>query len=154
MKSPPPPVCSVVSWHEVGAPRRPGLKAGRRQTSTRRYCHCQAQTRSGERIHYTWSWWLSTLENCYCVSILSQWPTLFSFVSNICLSMQEIDVRLLCVKGIGQDHAKFSPVGKSLYYNCLGLVYSNVITPGARGRPRVYRIAGIFRGYKFSRKCL
>ncbi len=25
---------------------------------------------------------------------------------------QEIDVRLLCVKGIGQDHAKFSPVGK------------------------------------------
>ena len=25
---------------------------------------------------------------------------------------QEIDVRLLCIKGIGKDHAKFSPVGK------------------------------------------
>ena len=27
---------------------------------------------------------------------------------------QEIDALLHCVKGIGQDHAKFSPVGKSL----------------------------------------
>ena len=25
---------------------------------------------------------------------------------------QEIDVRLICVKGVGKDHAKFSPVGK------------------------------------------
>ncbi len=37
--------------------------------------------------------------------------------------MQEIDVRLLCVKGIGQDHAKFSPVGKSLYCEFIELVY-------------------------------
>ena len=26
--------------------------------------------------------------------------------------LQEIDARLICVKGIGKDHAKFSPVGK------------------------------------------
>jgi DNA-directed RNA polymerase alpha subunit len=25
---------------------------------------------------------------------------------------QELDLRLFCVKGIGKDHAKFSPVGK------------------------------------------
>ena len=25
---------------------------------------------------------------------------------------QEIDLRLICIKGIGKDHAKFSPVGK------------------------------------------
>uniref|UniRef100_A0A1X7UY15 DNA-directed RNA polymerases I and III subunit RPAC1 n=1 Tax=Amphimedon queenslandica TaxID=400682 RepID=A0A1X7UY15_AMPQE len=28
---------------------------------------------------------------------------------------QEIDLRLICVKGIGKDHAKFSPVGKHKY---------------------------------------
>ncbi|XP_064402889.1 DNA-directed RNA polymerases I and III subunit RPAC1-like [Halichondria panicea] len=28
---------------------------------------------------------------------------------------QEVDVRLLCVKGIGQDHAKFSPVATASY---------------------------------------
>ena len=27
---------------------------------------------------------------------------------------QELDLRLFCVKGIGRDHAKFSPVGKLL----------------------------------------
>ena len=32
---------------------------------------------------------------------------------------QEIDALLHCVKGIGQDHAKFSPVGKSLVYVCV-----------------------------------
>ena len=48
---------------------------------------------------------------CYCDR-----PTPINFVINIIfLSVQEVDVRLLCVKGIGQDHAKFSPVGKSLY---------------------------------------
>ena len=31
-----------------------------------------------------------------------------------CLLMQELDLRLVAVKGIGQDHAKFSPVGKLL----------------------------------------
>ena len=28
---------------------------------------------------------------------------------------QEVDLRLICVKGIGKDHAKFSPVGKHKY---------------------------------------
>ena len=28
------------------------------------------------------------------------------------MTLQEIDARLVCVKGIGKDHAKFSPVGK------------------------------------------
>ena len=28
---------------------------------------------------------------------------------------QEIDAMLHCVKGIGQDHAKFSPVGENLF---------------------------------------
>ena len=32
---------------------------------------------------------------------------------------QEIDALLHCVKGIGQDHAKFSPVGKSLVCVCV-----------------------------------
>ncbi len=32
-----------------------------------------------------------------------------------------------------------------------GSHFSALVTRGARGQPRVYRIAGIFRGYKFSR---
>ena len=36
---------------------------------------------------------------------------------------QEIDAMLHCVKGIGQDHAKFSPVGKSLVHTCVYLLY-------------------------------
>ena len=33
-----------------------------------------------------------------------------SVLTSVC--WQEIDVRMLCVKGIGKDHAKFSPVGE------------------------------------------
>jgi hypothetical protein len=34
-------------------------------------------------------------------------------------SLQEIDVRMHCVKGVGKDHAKFSPVGMyNLYVLC------------------------------------
>ena len=29
---------------------------------------------------------------------------------------QELDIRMHCVKGIGQDHAKFSPVGKYQFH--------------------------------------
>ena len=29
----------------------------------------------------------------------------------VCVCVQEIDAKLVCVKGIGKDHAKFSPVG-------------------------------------------
>lgn len=36
---------------------------------------------------------------------------------------QEIDAMLHCVKGIGQDHAKFSPVGKSLVDTCVYVLY-------------------------------
>lgn len=30
----------------------------------------------------------------------------------------ELDMKLLAVKGIGQDHAKFSPVGKVIWNYC------------------------------------
>ena len=36
---------------------------------------------------------------------------------------QEIDAMLHCVKGIGQDHTKFSPVGKSLVRTCVYALY-------------------------------
>ncbi len=65
----------------------------------------------------------STCINYYrtvCLFCHCDRPTPIYFVSNIIfLFVQEVDVRLLCVKGIGQDHAKFSPVGKS------GLDYRN-----------------------------
>jgi hypothetical protein len=35
-------------------------------------------------------------------------------VSQFYIFSQELDLRLFCVKGIGRDHAKFSPVGKSV----------------------------------------
>lgn len=37
---------------------------------------------------------------------------------------QAIDLRMHCVKGVGQDHAKFSPVGKrmNLFFGIINIV--------------------------------
>ena len=34
------------------------------------------------------------------------------YIENVALIPKELDVKVHCVKGIGKDHAKFSPVGK------------------------------------------
>ena len=51
--------------------------------------------------------------------------------------LQEIDARLVCVKGIGQDHAKFSPVGR---WRCSGeapVIKSNSSLPPATASYRL-----------------
>ena len=38
---------------------------------------------------------------------------------------QEMDIKVHCVKGIGSDHAKFSPVGQYQIYNSVIVIVSS-----------------------------
>lgn len=55
-----------------------------------------AKLRPGHVKHYTCTLFHCTQYQCCLCGVLY---------------LQEIDAKLVCVKGVGKDHAKFSPVG-------------------------------------------